>query len=742
MNKVTTSNEKGEFVFINIKPGKYHLHITAVGFKAKDVDIVHSQNSNPIQIQLTSANLEIEQVLIEDNFTRTRQREQTQDMMVATREMIEKNMGTTLMNTLDRLPGVSTINTGTGISKPVIRGMAFNRVVVAENGIKQEGQQWGGDHGLELDQFNVESVEIIKGPSSLLYGSDAIGGVVVIKPGKAPALNTVEGGVQTLVRTNNDLIGISAMAAINKNNNFFRFRASIQDYADYRVPADSFTYNTFVLPLENRRLKNTAGNEKNFNISTGISRNWGYTQLNVSYYELNAGLFPGSHGIPRAYQLLDDLDPRNIDLPNQEVKHLKIISNSNIKIGKNWLETDLGFQRNHRTENSFPHAHGFGPQPQGTKELEFILHTFSANFRLHQSISKFTQMIYGVSGVHQQNQIGGFSFLIPEFTQTTAGGFAYLKHKKNEKLNFNTGVRYDIGNINSQEHFTPIYASDTVTIIGFMKRAPNLDRFFHNVSGGTGLSYSPTQFVNLKVNLGSSFRLPTAPELTANGVHHGSFRHEMGDTSLNSERGYQLDFTFSYEKNSFLFKFSPYFSYFDQFIFLDPTPNFSPLPDASLIYRFNQANSIHTGFEMLTDIHIFENLHLEFTSQYLFAHNLESGYALPFITPGNITAEIEYEMNFLPKFFQNPFVSIFNQYTFAQNRVARNEPETPGFYLLNIGAGSSFQWGKLKPRFVFNIQNVLNSTYFAHLNRWRILNLPEPGRNYQISLVIPFSSKI
>jgi iron complex outermembrane receptor protein len=695
-----------------------------------------------IEVQLQAAALELRNILIEDNILKSAQREQSQSIAALDREAMLRNGQASLVRMLEAVPGVTSINTGMGVSKPVIRGLGFNRVVVAENGIKQEGQQWGGDHGLEIDQFAVERVEVMKGPASLLYGSDGIGGVVNIRPALAPERNTLQAGALLTARSVNDFIGSSWNVALNKNDRYIQVRFSTQDYADYRIPADSFTYNTYRLPLVNRRLKNTAGRERNAQVMLGTSQKWGYSNLTFSYFDQTAGLFSGAHGIPRSYQLTNDGNVRNIDLPRQHVQHSKVLWNTSVLMGKRWLEVDLGWQYNQRREYSNPHAHGVGPTPSGILELEFLLQTLSANLRYHFEGKHHSQWVAGISGNTQQNRIGGFSFLIPLFNQQSAGAFLFRKQELNARFIWNMGLRYDYGHLSTEKYMRAVWL-DSVTVKEYVQASPQLNRQFGNVSGAVGFSWFVGEHWNVKCNLGSGYRIPTAPELTANGVHHGSFRHEMGDSTLRSERGFQSDLALHFEGKRWDLNLTPFFNYFDGFIFLDPQPYFSPLPDAGLIYRFNQANAIHYGAELQSDVHLTQHLHLGLSAQIVNGWNLETKYSLPFMPPAHFRLDLGHEWSREKRRFHDVYAGLQAQGVFDQNQVARNEPSTLGFLLLHAQAGFTWRLGKKQDlRWIFNVQNIFNTRYFAHLNRYRQLNLPEAGRNVMLTLMVPFKTTI
>jgi len=738
LGRGTQTDGVGNFSIAKLKPGKYHLHFVLLGYRAAELDVLLGNADAQISMLLEPASIELNNVTVEESMLKQSQREQSQSLSVVDRNSMLKNGNASLMRTLENVPGVSSISTGMGVSKPVIRGLSFNRVVVAENGIKQEGQQWGADHGLEIDQFSVERIEIIKGPASLLYGSDGLGGVFNIRPAPAPELNSTEAAVQSMYRSVNDFGGVSAMFAINRNNYFTRVRISAQDFADYRVPADSFIYNSYVLPIVNNRLKNTAGRENALQWMIGTTKSWGASSLTFSYFDQKSGFFSGAHGIPRGYQLSDDTLRRDIDLPYQHVRHAKVISNSSFLLGKSWLELDLGFQNNHRSEYSYPHLHGKGPQPDGTLELDFMLQTYSLNSRLHIPQGEKRRWVLGANATHQRNAIGGFNFLIPNFSGNQAGAFAFFKKDGNTVL-LNAGLRFDYAQLNTERAFRAIYL-DSLTIAGYEQASPQLDRYFANFSGSTGLSWFPSENLNIKYNIGSAYRIPTAPELTSNGVHHGTFRHELGDSTLTSERSLQNDLLIRYSNQHIEVNFSPYINYFSDFIFLEPQAKFSPLPEAGILYQYNQANALHYGAEFQGDVHFTEQLHVGLSAQYTRGWNIETQYYLPFMPPFQARFDAEYEWEKWGHFAKDVFFGTQVQFAAAQNEVARNEKATSGFALLHLSFGMDFNIGKTPLKLVGNIQNVFDTAYFVHLNRYRQLNLPEAGRNFMLTLLVPFKS--
>lgn len=736
----TTTNEQGSYELKNIRPGHYHLHIEYLGYQSVNDEIDISQSDIIKHYILVESALEINQYLVEESILKTREKASTLKITLVDKKYMERHAGFTLMNQLDGLPGINVINTGTGISKPIIRGFSFNRVIVADKGIKQEGQQWGWDHGLEIDPFDVDRVEIIRGPASLIYGPEAIGGVIHIRLPELLPKNSIQGTVITTYRSPNHLWGVSAQVRARWKDISLNMRYTQQEYGDYSVPADSFLYNSYWLKIYNRKLKNTAGKEQNFSTSLGISKNWGYSFVTVSRVFQKAGFFAGAHGIPSSYQLQDDGNSRDIDFPKQTIEHWKVIWNNNIRIGKSWLEVDWGFQQNLRNEYSYPHNHGqYYIVDSSNIEHQFTLQTYTANFRLHLGNTKM-HWIVGFNTQYQQNRSAGFAYLIPHFNQWQSGLFVHFRKEFNKQFSMNAGARFDAAWLQILRYELPLYNFQG-TPVGSIVKVYGFERFFANGSGNMGISWHKNESISLRWNFGSSFRFPIAPELTANGVHHGTFRHEKGDSTLTQERGVQIDFIADIQRKKWNLSISPFFYYFHNFIYLRPTGDFSPLPEAGQIYQYSQANTIQTGLEIQQDVHFTNNLHMNTTLDYVFALNLNDGYPLPFIPPGMMQIELEYNLKTKNKIIRDTYFRIIPQGVLPQMLTARNEFKTPGYLLVHAGAGTSFHWKGLIVDVKTEIQNIFNQRYMVHVNRYRILNLPEPGTQFLLTLTFSFNQQ-
>ena len=418
---LTSTDEYGNFRFEEDFIPTSSLKIHLIGFKDQRLNWASELDAEQLEIVLLPEEEFLNTVVVVDEHAK---QEATLAVDHFSEEFIRENMEGTFAKTIEKLPGISAINVGVGIAKPVIRGLSANRIIVNHNGIKQESQQWGTDHGLEIDQFDVDRVEIIKGPASLQYGSDGLGGVINISLPRIISENTLSGSLNGIHKTNNAHWGGSGNFQINVSDVFFTARYTRQGFADYRVPADQFEYNSFVLPILNQQLKNTAGEEESMSFSLGLKRDWGISRIIYSQYSLDAGLFSGAVGIPRSYALTDDGNDRDLDIPKQEVNHYKISFHQSFPIGEDHFDWNIGLQRNLRQEFSFPEFHSI-PSSQidknNTLALELELRTLSLDAHYERHLAPGKKTIVGGNVQWQRNARGGFEFLLPNF-QTFRGG--------------------------------------------------------------------------------------------------------------------------------------------------------------------------------------------------------------------------------------------------------------------------------------------------------------------------------
>lgn len=750
-NGGTVTGDRGYFEFPNLTAGKYILEVSYMGFQKYRLDTALNGDME-LNIRLKARLQTLQEVVITDNYAEQRHREESLNVEVVNDRFLKQHLGGSLMKTLERLPGVSTIDIGSGQSKPVIRGLGFNRVVVVENGIKHEGQQWGADHGLEVDQFAFDRIEVIKGPTSLMYGSDAIGGVIDLKQVETPAKNTVGGSVDLTGKTNNNLAGASAFVFGRKEYLFFTLRATLLDYADYRVPTDSVDIYSYRAPLYKNRLRNTAGQEQNFHFSGGFQNNGTFSRFYVSNVHSKNGFFANTHGLePRRVDTrLHDKSDRDIQFPFQEVNHFKVINKSALSKENFQFRSELGYQRNFRQEWSRYTSHGYMPPvfPQelpfsGELEREFDKTIWSGNIRITFQTGKKTGYSAGINAEHQKNRIGGRGFIIPEFEQFAAGSFLLFRYIFSDRSRLQAGIRYDYGTIQTERYsdwFKSPAETENDTIWKALQRAPELNRKFSNFTWSVGYNFN-TEHLSLKLNAGKSFRMPVAKELAANGVNYHRFSYEVGNPELSPEVSYQVDAGAEWHSRRLAVGITPFVNYFPNYIYLNPGFEHDLLyGNGNQIFNYTQSKVFRFGGEIHAHYDIFTQLKTGVILNYIYAEQLsggKKGFSLPFSPPASALFNLKY----LPEnlaFLKNPYASLDIKLVASQNNIVPPEEKTPGYHVLNLALGTDMEWNKRPVSFSFQVQNLLNRKHFNHTSYYRLINVPEPGRNVVLGAFIPF----
>lgn len=701
----------------------------------------------PVAAQTTDTTkvITLNEVVVSSSYKKISELNSAQPVQVVEKSFLREYFTGNLTQTLEHIPGVHSMDIGSGFSKPMIRGMGFNRISITENGIKQEGQQWGADHGLEIDAFGVERVSVRKGPVSLLYGSDAMGGAIEITQIPPPSENQFFGEAALLGKTVNGTLGASLMLGIKKNAWHTKLRFSEQHFGDYHIPADTVVYLTQRLPIEGQRLKNTAGFERDVSWYTDYRKGRYYANFAVSDAFQKVGFFAGAHGIPDASLLKDDGDSRNIELPYSSVNHLKITTHQQYIWDKLFGYWDIGFQNNHREEWSRFHTH-YGTQlPPATdadKELEFSLNTFSSSIKMKTFRFEHWEHTAGWDVQYQQNRIDGYSFLLPEYNRFTSGLLWLSTYRTNKKVAVSGGIRYDYGRLDISA-FRDVYLTnylqeqgyDSNMIDTYQWRSYPVDRKFGDFSGSLGLVWNPNNIHLVKMNVGRSFRLPGANELASNGVHHGTFRHEQGDASLDSEQGWQLDASYTYEHKNVFLSVTPFGSWFSNYIYLKPTGEWSVLPHAGQIYRYSEAEAVFAGLEAEFGIDFLRCLNYRVAGEYVYTYNVDENIPLPFSPPASLRNILTWKSKYVQVYTELQSIA-------SQNRVSRNEDPTPGANLWNMGATVNIPMYGTDVEITLSAQNLLNAKYYNHLSFYRKVEIPEPGRNFQLLIKVPFKSKL
>jgi len=750
--KGTVADGAGTYSFTALPPGTYVLKASFVGYRSYS-DTLVLQGNVIRDIRLERALQNLQEVVITGDYAEARNREESLNLEIVNDRYLKQNLGGSLMKSLERLPGVDAMGIGSGQSKPVIRGLGFNRVVVVENGIKHQGQQWGSDHGLEIDQYAVERAEVIKGPSSMMYGSDAMGGVVLLNPSPVPERNSWGGSADLTANTNNFLLGGSLKLHIRRDKWYAGARGTYLDYGDYRVPADSVDIYSYRVALHRSRLRNTAGREGSLHLESGWLHKGFSSRFFISGLGNKTGFFANAHGLEprRVNSELHDRSSRDIMYPYHQVSHWKAINRTAWTAEHHVLEAELAVQKNFRQEWSQYVNHGYMPAEfpdtlpfPSDLERQFEKFTYSGNVRSIYRTGGNLKIISGLQTEYQDNRIDGRGFIIPAFEQFGWGAFVIVKQDIGSSGMLSGGLRYDAGRITTSEyhdwfHTPPLSSPGSGE--EYIQRAEVLDRRFSNLTWTVGYNLN-LNHLDLKVNAGKSFRMPLAKELAANGVNYHHFSYEVGDPGLSPETSYQLDAGIEWNTRFLAVGVSPFISFFPNYIYLNPGYEHDWLyGSGNQVYTYTQSEVLRHGGELHAHIEPVPALRLGVIGEYTYSLQLtgeKEGFGLPFSPPPSILLHLKYSRDRLWKFGE-PYASLDVRLASRQDRIVPPEEPTPGYQVVYLGFGANLSFGRQVVYLSIQVQNLFDRKYFDHTSYYRLVNVPEAGRSIILSVSVPFS---
>ena len=741
---VATSAD-GSFLLNNIPPGKHLVEVSFVGYGTHS-EYVETAGDIQKDFSLSPEIVERNEVVVTGVSGATQSRRTPTPIDIMKRQDLLQLPTTNLIDAITRKPGLAQISTGPAVSKPIIRGLGYNRVVTINDGVRQEGQQWGDEHGIEIDEYSVSRVEILKGPASLIYGSDAMAGVVNIISNTPVPEGTIRGNIVSNYQTNNHLRGVGLNLGANQNGFNWNVYGSLKAAADYRNKYDG-------------RVFNSKFNEKNFGGYIGYNGSWGYSHLILSNFNQHLGLVEGDRdssgnfikALPGGVQVLpgnsdfNSTDPR---IPKQSIQHFKLVSDNNLKVGSGRMAINIGLQRNQRKE------FGNADDPN-EKSLWFDLQTLTYNLTYHFPEKTSWRTSIGLNGMWQQNQNKGIETLIPEYALFDIGGFLYSQ-KTWDKLTFSGGLRFDNRSLDSHS----LNEAGIVKFHAFSKD-------YSNVSGSVGASYMPSNFVTLKFNVARGFRAPSIPELSTNGKHEGTNRYEYGDNNLKSETSLQLDGGVELNTEHLSLEASLFYNNIDNFVFYRKLQSASGgdstiIVDGSPVpaYQFDQHKARLAGFEFVLDIHPhpLDWLHFENTFSYVegkFSEAIEGVKDVPFIPAARLISQLGGTFYKEGKRLRNLSIKLEMDANFKQDKpftAYDTETATPAYTLFNASLGSDIiRKSTTILSIYFNAINLTDVAYQNHLSRLKyapenlvtgrtgVFNM---GRNFSVKVNIPISGKL
>lgn len=741
------TNDSGYFKTPQVNAGTYTIEISYQGYAA-DVEQVKVAADNTIkEFKLSPTYVEQQAVTVTGVSSATSTKRASQPITIVRHDDLVKTTSSNLIDALSKtVPGVSSITTGPAISKPVIRGLSYNRVVVVNDGIRQEGQQWGDEHGIEIDDYSAQRVEVLKGAASLMYGSDAIAGVINIQSQLPAPEGTVRGNIISEYQTNNNLRGFGGNIGGTQNGFHWNAYGSFKGAQDYHNPYDG-------------RVFNSKFYNANFGGMVGITKSWGHSYLLASNFNQHVGMVEGERDSATGAFTKADADGGSSiateedfkkivpEVPYQHVQHFKVVSDNTFNFGSSRMDAVFGFQRNQRRE--FGNA-----ENTAIPDAYFDLKTVNYSLDFHFPYKGNFKTSAGVSGMYQNNQNKAEEVLIPNYDLLDIGGFIYTQYTR-DKLSFNAGARFDNRHLESK----------AMTVDNVQKFSA-FSKNFSNVSASAGISYQASDKITLKVNIAKGFRAPNMAELASNGAHEGTLRYEIGSPSLKSENSYEADGGLELNTQHVSFSSSLFYNYIHHFIFYRRVQNGagsdSLLYDNETneylqVFRFAQQTAYLYGGELHVDIHPhpLDWLHFENTLTYVrarFTQAIDGSTNVPFIPAARYLSELRGNFLSKGKSLKNVYVMLDADYTFKQSHPFtgyNTETPTNDYLLFNAGIGADIAHnGKTLFTIALAGNNLGNLAYQNHLNRLKYLDINnvtgrqgvyEMGRNFSIKVNVPLS---
>ncbi len=718
----TTSNERGEFLLQNICGKKYILKCRYLGYKLLSEEIFFT---SPVHLHIQ---LEIDAATLTEIVVMSTKNAAVATLQHTSLTPIEKleSYGKTLGESLKNIAGMNTIETGSSISKPVIHGLHSNRILILNNGIRQEGQQWGSDHAPEIDPFTAENISVLRGAASIRYGAEAMGGVILLEPKLLPKVTGLSGVLLAGAGSNSRMGFISGSienAAEGKWTGFaWRLQGTLKRAGNARSP--------------NYYLENTGFEEQNFSLAAQYVHKKYSLSTYFSSFNTKIGIFKGSHvgNIADLYAAFGRQKPITADTFSYKInRSFQKINHNLLKINflYDWeqrgkIETTFAQQNDWREEYDLDLPLARDPTLRSKPELAFNILTHTLDCVWKQPIfGRFFSGEMGISGITQTNNYKGFRYLIPNYWNFGAGVFQVIRYTR-EKFTLEGGLRYDY-------RWLQVFRSNPITLL-----PENPTKISNNVTLLAGGNYRFNSHFSMSANVGTAWRPPAVSELYINGIHLSAASYELGDNSLRNEMSQNINFSTKYECSHWDLEVGAYYNNIKNFIYSRPTlGTVSLLSGTYPLFVYTQTNAQISGLDASGSYHLTENWTASGKATLLRAWNSTAGEYLPLMPSDRLELGTKYDWK-QPK----AYVSCSGRYVARQRRVPQNSDYTSppsAYFLLGANAGCSFFWKHQSFDVSLGASNLLNKTYREYLNRFRYFS-DEVGTDVTLKLICKFGN--
>ena len=694
----TFSDIDGNWELENLVNFQITVLVKAEEFDSKLIKVENQETV--LIIQLEHSHIHLDEVIISTSDSKLQRYSvfPVESRKIADLNKIEQ---TNLIDAMSNIPGVYNFSTGNGIAKPVIRGLSGMRILTSQNGLRLENQQWGADHGFAVLNLGIDRVEIIKGPSSLIYGADALGGVIYLADEPYANLNKQEIKASTKFETN-------SMATFNK----ISYKKS-KDNLRFAVYGGFFSRNNYAIgendllnPSDREYVVNSKNSGGSFKTAIGYNKNNWITNLRYQLLYFQNGLPGHTHDAnPDVSSFLSNSRNRSYSIPAQKIFNHLVQWENKFYFKNDELIAQLGFTSNELKE--------YGEKVT-VAGINMTLQNTSYNVRWKHHFNKHFEIVSGSQGMLQSNANGQYveEILVPDANFTDLGAFSLLKGTFN-LWNIQAGARYDKRSITTKE-----------LVDGF-------DKSFNGVNYSAGISRS-SKNLTTRLNASTGFRPPHISELLADGVHHATMQYLVGDRNFISERAYQIDFYLGTHFDHLEIVINPFINQINNYIYKSPTGQ-TDTNSGLDIFEMKQTDAVFSGGDIAIHYHphMAHWLHLESNLSLLSTEE-----NLPFIPQNRLNNRIKIEFKGEKKLRINSLSAQYIHF-FKQDNVATYETPSSPYQLINLGCNGSFS-AKHQINYSLGVNNLLNVRYIDHLSRLKTYEIPNTGRNIYVKLSLTF----
>lgn len=700
---------------------------SAIGYKTYQQKILITKDTS-LFISLVPIANKLQEVKIKGKQTAVTR---TSISATVSNQQLEKTRGGTLAESLVDISGVSLLKSGSTISKPVIHGLHSNRILILNNGIRLEGQQWGAEHAPEIDPFTAQQMHVIKGAESVKYGAEAIGGMVITEPPALPQTSAISGGVNLIGAANGRAITTAGMltGGLKAIPGFgWRIQGSAKKSGNIKT-ADYY-------------LGNTGVRELNFSVAAGYKKGKANYEAYYSRFSTTLGVLYSAH-----IGTIEDINARieagrplenynfsyDITAPRQKIAHelLKLTGHYDLS-NNDALDITYAFQKNHRKEYD---------TRRGDREAipitDLILTTHTVDIKLDVPLADGIKRSYGINSMIQvNNNVPGTlaNTFIPNFDSYTAGAFI-IQHWTKEKYEFEAGLRYDYKYFEAAG-FRYSYTTAQEQQDENTEQYYGGSNTFNNVTGSAGIIRKFNDRWHLASNLGLAWRAPTANELYSNGLHHGAGLYEIGNPEMKNEKGYKWITSLKHSSALVKFNMDIYLQYISNFIYSRPDRSFKQTISGTYpIFRYTQTNATFTGIDFTGNYQFMPAFSYQLNASLVRAKDVTTKNYLPYIPADRMSQAINWNLDANGTYLQVKHSFVRRQTRFEAESDYAPPPES--YHLFTMTAGTAIKLGQQSVSIHMSADNLLNTLYKDYMNRYRYYS-HDMGRNLTLRLAYKF----